>query len=93
MRAGYKNVHIVEEQREPNGDFPTVKSPNPEEPEALKMALELAEKTNADIDESKKIKTKAENNKGIFIKINNFLLVNLSIKKPEPSKVINDKIE
>ncbi|WP_193787277.1 phospho-sugar mutase [Lacinutrix himadriensis] len=48
-RAGYKNVHIVEEQREPNGDFPTVKSPNPEEPEALKMALELAEKTNADI--------------------------------------------
>ncbi|MBU2938895.1 phospho-sugar mutase [Lacinutrix sp. C3R15] len=48
-KAGYKNVHIVEEQREPNGDFPTVKSPNPEEPEALKMALELADKTNADI--------------------------------------------
>jgi phosphomannomutase len=46
-RAGYKNVHIVEEQREPNGDFPTVVSPNPEEPEALKMALELAEKVNA----------------------------------------------
>ena len=48
-RAGYKNVHIVEEQREPNGDFPTVVSPNPEEPKALKMALELAEKVNADI--------------------------------------------
>ncbi|MEJ2112752.1 MAG: phospho-sugar mutase [Flavobacteriaceae bacterium] len=48
-RAGYDNVHIVEEQRVPNGDFPTVKSPNPEEPEALKMALELAEKVNADI--------------------------------------------
>ena len=48
-RAGYKNVHIVEEQREPNGDFPTVVSPNPEEPEALKMALELAEKVNAEI--------------------------------------------
>ncbi|RBP29032.1 phosphomannomutase [Oceanihabitans sediminis] len=48
-RAGYNNVHIVEDQREPNGDFPTVKSPNPEEPEALKMALELAEKKNADI--------------------------------------------
>jgi phosphomannomutase len=48
-RAGYKNVHIVEEQREPNGDFPTVKSPNPEEPEALKMALELADKVEADI--------------------------------------------
>ncbi len=48
-RAGYNNVNIVEEQRIPNGDFPTVKSPNPEEPEALKMALELADKVNADI--------------------------------------------
>ncbi|OYX86495.1 MAG: phosphoglucomutase [Flavobacteriales bacterium 32-34-25] len=47
--AGYKNVHFVEEQRIPNGDFPTVKSPNPEEPEALTMALALADKTNADI--------------------------------------------
>ena len=48
-RAGYKNVHIVQEQALPDGDFPTVKSPNPEEPEALKMALELGEKVNADI--------------------------------------------
>ncbi|MGZ0016506.1 phospho-sugar mutase [Yeosuana sp. AK3] len=48
-RAGYKNVHIVKEQEVPNGDFPTVASPNPEEPAALKMALELAEKVNADI--------------------------------------------
>lgn len=47
--AGYKNVSIVEEQSEPDGDFPTVKSPNPEEPAALKMALDLAEKENADI--------------------------------------------
>lgn len=47
--AGYKNVHIVEEQRQPNGNFPTVKSPNPEEPEALKMALDLAEEKGADI--------------------------------------------
>ncbi|MDP2687491.1 MAG: phospho-sugar mutase [Aequorivita sp.] len=49
QQAGYKNVSIVEAQTEPNGNFPTVKSPNPEEPEALKMALELAEKENADI--------------------------------------------
>ena len=48
-RAGYTNVHIVEEQATPDGDFPTVKSPNPEEPEALHMALKLAEKVNADI--------------------------------------------
>jgi phosphomannomutase len=48
-QAGYKNLHIVEEQALPNGDFPTVKSPNPEEPEALKMALDLADKVEGDI--------------------------------------------
>lgn len=48
-KAGYKNVHLVDEQSVPNGDFPTVASPNPEEPAALKMATELAEKVGADI--------------------------------------------
>jgi phosphoglucomutase len=48
-RAGYTQVHIVAEQAEPNGAFPTVVSPNPEEPEALKMAVELANKVGADI--------------------------------------------
>jgi phosphomannomutase len=48
-KAGYTDIHIVEEQREPDGDFPTVKSPNPEEPEALKMATDLANKIEADI--------------------------------------------
>ncbi|MCF4101797.1 phospho-sugar mutase [Gillisia sp. M10.2A] len=48
-RAGYTNVNLVKEQAEPNGNFPTVKSPNPEEPEALELALKLAEEKNADI--------------------------------------------
>ena len=48
-QAGFKNVHIVEEQAEPDGNFPTVKSPNPEEKEALAMATELAKKLGADI--------------------------------------------
>lgn len=48
-RAGYTNVHIVKEQAVPNGDFPTVKSPNPEEPEALQMAVNLANAVDADI--------------------------------------------
>ncbi|MFC4818084.1 phospho-sugar mutase [Flavobacterium sp. GCM10023249] len=48
-KAGYTDVNIVAEQAEPNGNFPTVVSPNPEEPEALAMAMELADKINADI--------------------------------------------
>jgi phosphomannomutase len=48
-KAGYNDVNIVPEQAEPDGDFPTVKSPNPEEPEALSMAIALANKIGADI--------------------------------------------
>ncbi len=48
-QAGYTQIYVVDEQSEPNGDFPTVESPNPEEPSALKMALELAEDVDADI--------------------------------------------
>ena len=48
-QAGYDKLTIVKEQIEPNGDFPTVKSPNPEEQEALKMAVALANKENADL--------------------------------------------
>jgi phosphoglucomutase len=48
-KAGYTDVNIVAEQAEPNGNFPTVVSPNPEEPEALSMAMELAEKIDGDI--------------------------------------------
>lgn len=47
--AGYSNVHLVAEQAKPDGNFPTVKSPNPEEPEALAMAIALADEVNADI--------------------------------------------
>lgn len=48
-RAGFEHVYLVEEQIKPSGDFPTVKSPNPEEPEALSMALDLAKTIEADI--------------------------------------------
>ncbi|WP_318308994.1 phospho-sugar mutase [Flagellimonas crocea] len=48
-RADYKNVTIIEEQAEPNGDFPTVESPNPEEPEALSIAIAKAEEIGADM--------------------------------------------
>ena len=46
---GIKNLYIVPEQEEPDGDFPTVDYPNPEAKEAFKMALDLAKKVDADI--------------------------------------------
>lgn len=48
-KAGYKNLQIVDAQSEPDPDFPTVESPNPEEPDALKMAIELANKQDSDL--------------------------------------------
>ncbi len=48
-RAGYANLHIIEEQAEPDGSFPTVASPNPEEPAALELAMRRGEAVGADI--------------------------------------------
>ena len=48
-RAGYSKVAVIEEQATPDGSFPTVKSPNPEEPAALAMALARGEATGADM--------------------------------------------
>ncbi|MFE5430487.1 phospho-sugar mutase [Peribacillus simplex] len=46
---GYQNLHIVKEQELPDPDFSTVKSPNPEEPAAFEMAIELGNKVEADL--------------------------------------------
>lgn len=48
-RAGLSNVYTVAEQQEPDGDFPTVKAPNPEDPNVFSLAVELAKKVGADI--------------------------------------------
>ncbi len=46
---GMENVYVVPEQKDPDGNFPTVDYPNPEDPNAFKLALELARKVNADV--------------------------------------------
>ena len=46
---GMENVYVVPEQKEPDGEFPTVDYPNPEDPNAFKLALELAKKVDADV--------------------------------------------
>lgn len=48
-QTGYRNVHVVAEQEAPDGEFPTVHSPNPEESAALAMAVELATRKHADV--------------------------------------------
>lgn len=46
---GIKNLYVVPEQKDPDGNFPTVDYPNPEDPKAFKLALELAKKVDADV--------------------------------------------
>lgn len=46
-RAGLKKLRVVDEQAQPDGDFPTVSAPNPEDPNAFTLALQLAKKTDA----------------------------------------------
>jgi phosphoglucomutase len=48
-KAGFQKIDLVQEQMIPSGSFPTVDSPNPEEPAALQMALDLAKIVNGDI--------------------------------------------
>ena len=48
-RFGFDNVTVVKEQSEPNGDFPTVVYPNPEESDALSLAIQKAKEINADL--------------------------------------------
>lgn len=74
-KAGYTDVNIVPEQEVPNGDFPTVKSPNPEEPEALTLALALADKIGGDIvigtdPDSDRLGVAVRNNDGKMILLN-----------------------
>ena len=48
--SGFKNVFLVKEQAvKPNGNFPTIKSPNPEEPDAFKLAIKEAKKNDGEI--------------------------------------------
>ncbi|MDZ4822798.1 MAG: phospho-sugar mutase [Flavobacteriales bacterium] len=73
--VGFSNIQIVEEQSAPDGNFPTVKSPNPEEKEALDLALQLAEKTGADLvlatdPDADRVGIAVRNNEGKMVLLN-----------------------
>jgi phosphoglucomutase len=81
---GFKQVDIVEEQAEPDGNFPTVVYPNPEESEALTLALKLAEKVDADVlmatdPDADRVGIAIKNHKGEFMLINGNQLASLLV--------------
>ncbi|MDX5422888.1 MAG: phospho-sugar mutase [Hymenobacteraceae bacterium] len=74
-RFGFTNVHVVEEQAEPNGNFPTVVYPNPEEKEAMTLALNKAREIDADLvlatdPDSDRVGIAVKDLKGEFVLLN-----------------------
>ncbi|MBR4392268.1 MAG: phospho-sugar mutase [Bacteroidales bacterium] len=74
-RKGFENVYCVEEQMVVDGDFPTVKSPNPEEPAAMALAVKKAQEVNADLvlatdPDADRVGCAVKNEKGEFILLN-----------------------
>ena len=72
---GFRNIISVPEQDIPDGNFPTVKSPNPEEPDALKLAIKKAVETNAELvmatdPDADRLGLAVKNKKGEFILLN-----------------------
>lgn len=72
---GFKNVNIVKEQAVIDGNFPTVKSPNPEEPAALTLAIKKAKEINADLvmatdPDGDRVGIAVKNNKNEFVLLN-----------------------
>ncbi|AMJ66378.1 phospho-sugar mutase [Hymenobacter sp. PAMC 26628] len=75
QRFGFDNVHIVQAQATPDGNFPTVQSPNPEEKSAMQMALDLAKELDADIvlatdPDADRVGLGVKNDKGEWVLLN-----------------------
>ncbi|MCA6381676.1 MAG: phospho-sugar mutase [Cytophagales bacterium] len=74
-RLGFENVQVVEEQKIPDGNFPTIQSPNPEEKSAMTLALQKAKKLNADLvmatdPDTDRVGIGIKDNKGEFFLLN-----------------------
>jgi len=74
-KMGFENVHLVEEQANPDGNFPTVVYPNPEEEEAMSIALKKAQELNADVvmatdPDADRVGIGVKNHKGKWVLLN-----------------------
>ncbi len=72
---GFSNVNVVQAQATPDGNFPTVQSPNPEEKSAMQLALDQAQATNADIvlatdPDADRVGVGVKNNEGEWVLLN-----------------------
>ncbi len=94
------DVTIVSEQEKPDGNFPTVKSPNPEEKGALALAIETAKKTGADLvlgtdPDCDRVGIAVRNNTGEFVLFTGnqtgALLVNFVLEQKKQKHLLNDK--
>ena len=101
-RLGFENVSIVEDQKEPDGNFPTVKSPNPEERSAMDMALKKAKSVDAELvmatdPDTDRVGIGIGNSEGAFFLLNGnqalslmmwFILKNLKEKDKENAYIV-----
>jgi phosphoglucomutase len=101
-RLGFENVQVVEEQKESNGNFPTVQSPNPEEKSAMEMAMKKAKAVNAELvmatdPDTDRVGIGIKDDKGEFFLLNGnqafslmmwFILKNLTDKSGYIAKTI-----
>ncbi|MFY7888283.1 MAG: phospho-sugar mutase [Spirosomataceae bacterium] len=81
---GFENVNVVEAQAEPNGDFPTVIYPNPEEAEAMSLAVNLAKEIDADLviatdPDADRVGAAVKNPKGEWVLLNGNQMASLII--------------
>ncbi len=99
-KFGFKNVHLVEEQMVLDGNFPTVIYPNPEEKEALTMALNKAKEIDADLvmatdPDADRVGIAVKNNEGDFVLLNGnqaaCLLINYVLKAWEKAGKLTGK--
>lgn len=99
-RFGFENVTIIKEQSTADGNFPTVHSPNPEEPEALGLAIKKAEEINADLvmatdPDADRVGIAVKNNHGKFTLLNGnqtaALLFYYTLKKWQENKKIDGR--
>lgn len=91
---GFDHIHVVEEQSIPDGNFPSVQSPNPEERSALEMAIDLAKKTNAELvmgtdPDADRVGLAIKDNQGEWILLNGnqagSILINYLLEKLDPA--------